>query len=562
MSSNSSILHKWFPAFLIIGILLNATGLFSYILEPDGALYAGIAKRIAATNDWINLYAKGGDWLDKPHFPFWLTALSFKLFGINSFAYKLPAFIFWLAGIYILFIFIKQVYNKATAELSTLIYVIAAHAVISNFDVRAEPYLTTVFLGALYFLYRYQKTRRLNNIIWAAVFTACSIMTKGIFILIPLAGALILYLFTTKQWKEFGNTAWYIYILLTGLFILPELYCLFVQFDMHPEKIVYGRTHVSGLRFFFWDSQFGRFFNTGPIKGKGNPFFFVHTILWAFLPWTVVLCMSVFNIFRKLFHQPKDDLLIKYSALITFLLFSFSGFQLPHYIIIIFPQLAALSADYLLKISNKLRLMNVFIKIQSIMLYIISIAVILIAFFFNLKGQWFVFVFIILLNIIVIIPLRNIALIIFLKKSFCMSLIVHLFLNLFFYPQLGHYESGMQAARWSNKNDKHNPVAVFPEESNSLEFYSNKEVTVIPTLDSLNNFVKNTPGALIYTAENNLQSLKQQGIQTNIVKQFDFYPVSKLNFKFINYKTRSSAISKVDLLQCKSEPNYKSVATE
>lgn len=562
MSSNSSILHKWFPAFLIIGILLNATGLFSYILEPDGALYAGIAKRIAATNDWINLYAKGGDWLDKPHFPFWLTALSFKLFGINSFAYKLPAFIFWLAGIYILFIFIKQVYNKATAELSTLIYVIAAHAVISNFDVRAEPYLTTVFLGALYFLYRYQKTRRLNNIIWAAVFTACSIMTKGIFILIPLAGALILYLFTTKQWKEFGNTAWYIYILLTGLFILPELYCLFVQFDMHPEKIVYGRTHVSGLRFFFWDSQFGRFFNTGPIKGKGNPFFFVHTILWAFLPWTVVLCMSVFNIFRKLFHQPKDDLLIKYSALITFLLFSFSGFQLPHYIIIIFPQLAALSANYLLKISNKLRLMNVFIKIQSIMLYIISIAVILIAFFFNLKGQWFVFVFIILLNIIVIIPLRNIALIIFLKKSFCMSLIVHLFLNLFFYPQLGHYESGMQAARWSNKNDKHNPVAVFPEESNSLEFYSNKEVTVIPTLDSLNNFVKNTPGALIYTAENNLQSLKQQGIQTNIVKQFDFYPVSKLNFKFINYKTRSSAISKVDLLQCKSEPNYKSVATE
>ncbi len=562
MSSNSSILHKWFPAFLIIGILLNATGLFSYILEPDGALYAGIAKRIAATNDWINLYAKGGDWLDKPHFPFWLTALSFKLFGINSFAYKLPAFIFWLAGIYILFIFIKQVYNKATAELSTLIYVIAAHAVISNFDVRAEPYLTTVFLGALYFLYRYQKTRRLNNIIWAAVFTACSIMTKGIFILIPLAGALILYLFTTKQWKEFGNTAWYIYILLTGLFILPELYCLFVQFDMHPEKIVYVRTHVSGLRFFFWDSQFGRFFNTGPIKGKGNPFFFVHTILWAFLPWTVVLCMSVFNIFRKLFHQPKDDLLIKYSALITFLLFSFSGFQLPHYIIIIFPQLAALSADYLLKISNKLRLMNVFIKIQSIMLYIISIAVILIAFFFNLKGQWFVFVFIILLNIIVIIPLRNIALINFLKKSFCMSLIVHLFLNLFFYPQLGHYESGMQAARWSNKNDKHNPVAVFPEESNSLEFYSNKEVTVIPTLDSLNNFVKNTPGALIYTAENNLQSLKQEGIQTNIVKQFDFYPVSKLNFKFINYKTRSSAISKVDLLQCKSEPNYKSVATE
>jgi hypothetical protein len=73
-------------------------------------------------------------------------------------------------------------------------------------------------------------------------------------------------------------------VVLILLFITPELYSLYTQFDIHPEKVVFGRTNVSGLKFFFWDSQFGRFFNTGPIKGNGEPTFFLHTTLWPFYP--------------------------------------------------------------------------------------------------------------------------------------------------------------------------------------------------------------------------------------------------------------------------------------
>jgi len=34
------------------------------------------------------------------------------------------------------------------------------------------------------------------------------------------------------------------------LFITPELFCLYIQFDRHPEKILFGHTSVSGIRFF------------------------------------------------------------------------------------------------------------------------------------------------------------------------------------------------------------------------------------------------------------------------------------------------------------------------
>src|SRR5882672_4474770 len=82
---------------LLLVIIVNASGLFGGILEPDSFLYAYIAKQMAEHNDFINLY-NSTDWLDKPHFPFWITAISFKILGVSSFAYKLPAFLFWLTG--------------------------------------------------------------------------------------------------------------------------------------------------------------------------------------------------------------------------------------------------------------------------------------------------------------------------------------------------------------------------------------------------------------------------------------------------------------------------------
>jgi 4-amino-4-deoxy-L-arabinose transferase-like glycosyltransferase len=136
--------EKYFPYFLLAGILINANGLFIDILEPDGALYATIAKHITLTNDWVNLFGDGHDWLDKPHFPFWVTAASFKLFGITAFAYKVPAFIFWLAGIWFLYVLAKELQNNYTAKVAVIVYIFSLHGLLNNFDVRAEPYLTAL----------------------------------------------------------------------------------------------------------------------------------------------------------------------------------------------------------------------------------------------------------------------------------------------------------------------------------------------------------------------------------------------------------------------------------
>jgi 4-amino-4-deoxy-L-arabinose transferase-like glycosyltransferase len=130
-------LHRWFVPLLIPAILVNAGGLLIPILEPDGALYATIAKTIARSGNFADLYVDGKDWLDKPHFPFWMAALSMRVFGVNGFAYKFPALVFWAAGAGYTWRFALSLYGKPVAQLATLIYVSAAHLVISNNDVRA-----------------------------------------------------------------------------------------------------------------------------------------------------------------------------------------------------------------------------------------------------------------------------------------------------------------------------------------------------------------------------------------------------------------------------------------
>src|SRR6516225_10581729 len=163
---------------VIAGVILNSFGLFNEILEPDGTLYATISKHIAQTNYWINLIGNGSDWLDKPHFPFWITALSFKLFGYTAFAYKLPSFLFWLLGVYYTYQLALKLYNKKTAQLSVIVYITALHVILSNFDVRAEGYLSALIIAALYHIYCITKSKYSIHILYAAIYAACAIMTK------------------------------------------------------------------------------------------------------------------------------------------------------------------------------------------------------------------------------------------------------------------------------------------------------------------------------------------------------------------------------------------------
>ena len=534
-------LHKWFVWLTAIGIAVNASGLLLPILEPDGALYAMIAKQIALTGDYVNLMAEGSDWLDKPHFPFWITAISFKIFGINSFAYKLPALLFWLAGAYYTYALAKKLYNRQTAQVAVLIYLAVEHLIISNNDVRAEPYLTGLMIAAAYYYFLAYRNNKLKNFIAGSLFLAMAVMTKGIFIAVMVFAGFGIEWMLKKKWSELLNYRWWLSVVMVLLFTMPELISLYLQFDLHPEKTVFGRTHVSGVRFFFWDSQFGRFFNTGPIKGTGSKLFYVHTLLWAFLPWSVIFFIIIVSKIKnfKSAIQQSGSYICEGIAFTGFVIFSLSSFQLPHYLNILFPFFSIIVASYLIQPSNTL-FTKIILYSQNVLYVLFFIACIALAVFFGIKPVVPVIIMLVLAAVLIywLFPSRAMQHVI--GRSFAGIMVVNLFLNLVFYPDLFKYQSGNAAATLLKKQQYSRPVYMFNGFSSeyAFQFYSSNPIRKINTadLDSLQSDI------IVYTPQGKADSLQQAGYAIQTIQQFPHFHISQLTGKFINPHTRDSVI--------------------
>ncbi len=337
----------------LFALLINAAAMLSPIINGgDSITYAALSQHIALNNDWASLMLDGKDWLDKPHLPFWITALFFKLGGVSAFTYILPGFLFHLIGGYFTYRIARLFYGREAAWLSVLVYVSVYHLMDSSIEVKAETYLTGFIMGACYYWLRYDVQAKLKYLLLGALFSACAVMTKGVFTLITITSGLACMWLYQKQWHKLWSGKWLLALALSLLFTAPEVIALYLQFDSHPEKLVFGQTNVSGIKFFLWDSQFGRFFNTGPIKNtNGHPFYFVLVFLWAFLPWVAVFAAAMVSGVRRFAAQASGDrahfVFQCGSFFITFLLFSATSFQLDHYTVILFPFAAILCGKFL-----------------------------------------------------------------------------------------------------------------------------------------------------------------------------------------------------------------------
>ncbi len=532
-------LEKWFLWLTVTGILVNISGLFVTILEPDGALYATIAKTIAQSGDFINLKVEGKDWLDKPHFPFWITALSFKAFGVSTFSYKLPALLFWAVGGLYTFLFTAELYTKNIARLSVLIYLTAAHLVISNNDVRAEPYLTGLVIGSVFHFYKASGKGLSFHLLAGSILAACAVMTKGPFVLIVIGSGFIIDWMLKKDWKQFLHYRWWLASLLILLFILPEIYSLYRQFDQHPEKIVFNRTGVSGITFFFWESQFGRFLNTGPIKGKGDLFFYVHTILWAFLPWSILLVAAIFHRIKNHNNKnPSNENIAIGASLVTFALFSLSRFQLPHYMNIVFPFFSIITAQYVYGIHRN-NVIRVWSWIQNSILLLLVALLLVLSVLWNFPNVALIICGILGFSVMILFIFRKHGMTAIFGRTFMISVLLFSFLNLIFYPALLHYQSGSKAAALINTYKPGKPVCTYLENSYSFAFYTREPIEYHQSPESL----KKRAGEqelLVFTSKGHLNTLAQSGLTVRQLGTFPHFHISQLTLRFLNFRTRES----------------------
>ncbi len=541
---------KLFLAVFSAALLVYATGAFLLLMEPDATTYALTSMEMYLNGDYLNLRLRGEDWLDKPHFQFWITALSYTVFGINDFAYRFPSLLFFLLGVYYTYLFGKKYYDLATGYLSALLLMTSLHLIISTSDVRAELILLGLTMMAFYHAIGYLQQQHWQDFVLACFAMGCLIMTKGIFTVIPIAGAVVLSFLFAGNWKSLLRLDWFLMIALSFFFTLPSIWAYYVQFDLHPEKEIFGQKNVSGVYFFLWDSQFGRFLNTGPYQGQGELLFFVHTLLWAYAPWALVAYFALYGKLKAIL-QKKDtyENYTFYGFLSMFVIFSLSKFQLPHYLNPILPLLSVVVAHELLAI-QKQKYVGIFIGIQNFQVLLLMIALGLLHYFF-IEGtfQWDTWL-IIGLGIAGLFwiyvkeknTLRQLVL-----PSMLVILMVGYMLNRDFYPRLLPYQSESQAAFYIKAQQLRGNLATHRLLTRAFDFYLQK-TTPHWTDEQL---LKANPDKnwIVFTDELGLELLKTHQKPFKILKSFKDFHITTLNATFLNKKTREEALKETYLLR-------------
>lgn len=542
------------PLYLLLFVLalaVNFAGINVHFFTDDPGLYASIAKNLVYKKDFLQLFTYNQDWLDKPHFPFWAVLLSYKLFGISAWAYRLPALFFFCLSLLYTFLFTRKYYGPEVGAIAVLILATALNVQLSNTDVRAEPYLMGMIIGSIYHISCLRERLTLGDLLLAALYTAFAIMTKGIFVIAAIYGSLIAQLVFTNELKSLLNFKWLLLIALTVIFTIPEFYALYTQFDLHPEKTVFDRHNVSGIKWFLWDSQFGRFVNNGPIirKASGSMFFFLHTLLWAFAPWCLLFYYSIFRNLKTVFNRSK---LAEYytlgGGLLLLLLFSVSRFQLPFYTNAVFPLFAVITAPFCYVQVNRFETRFRLIA-QWLFIVLLPVAVVVLNVLLKPSNNLFFIIdcilFVLLIILIVATTANTSRMIFFLNCA--AVLFVGFYLNTVFYKTIEPYKGEITAAGYINQQPLgHFPVYSLKAENNVFQFYCNRPVDLIP-IAQFKTLKFNMP-PLIFVTQASIDYLKSVHANFRVLKSFVNYPQENILPKFINKATRNEVLNRVYII--------------
>jgi len=116
--------------------------------------YAEIARLMLTTNDWITPWFEPDvPFWGKPPLSFWAQALSFKLFGINEFAGRLPALLAFIATAWMLWRMAVSAVSAQVAAASVVVYSSMFLTFLAAGTVMTDPYLalgTTWAMVAFY----------------------------------------------------------------------------------------------------------------------------------------------------------------------------------------------------------------------------------------------------------------------------------------------------------------------------------------------------------------------------------------------------------------------------
>ena len=293
-SMGPSALATWL-LFAAIFLAVQIGSLFSPpLLDDVDASHAQAAQHIVDSGNWITCQINGIRYIEKPPLPYWIVAVSFKVFGENTFATHLPNALAMLGLCWLSWLWARRAWGARAGLYAGLGVLTSIGPFLFTRFIIPESYLSLFLLIALYCFITGLETARYNLLYWSYACVGLALLTKGLIAPVFFVGAAIPYLMLTGQWRRWRQLRLFTGTLVFLAVAAPwHILCGLANPDQgnavgnHPTI---GNVH-GFFYFYFVNEHFLRFFSLRyPHDYNKLPFaaYWLLHLVWLF-PWSLFL---------------------------------------------------------------------------------------------------------------------------------------------------------------------------------------------------------------------------------------------------------------------------------
>ncbi len=555
--------NRFFYGVLFFSLIVCLTGMICIpLMDIDAAQYALISREMLERNSFLQIFENGKDYLDKPPMLFWLSAISLKFFGVHDWAYRLPSFLFAILSVYATYRFTLLYYQKTIAQLSAMVLASSQAIFLITHDVRCDTMLMGWVILSIWQLAAWFETNKSKYFIVAFAAIAGGMMTKGPIALIVPILAFVPHFMLRREWKQFFRWEYLIGLLIIAILLIPMSIGLYQQYDLHPGKIIYGVPIKSGLRFYYWTQSFGRYTGENVFHEMSYFTFLLENMLWSFLPWILFFLVALLFRFRdiilsRFWLRQNQEWISVGGFVLTYCVLARSQAQLPHYIFVVFPLAAIVTAVFLHRLffTKDFRIIKTVLQSIHLLIFTILWALAIVAMYVPFK-EVSIFVFILSIFGAVI----YIVLLVFARKwipvpstlvlCFYTVISVNFLLSSNFYPNLLKYQMGNMAADFINQSGlPKNKIYVYgPLDSRALHFYGQHIFEHRYTSSVA------TSNDILIASSDSIPALKLKFPDLKFLHQGPNFSVSMLTPEFLNPATRDKGMHYYSIVDLDGKP--------
>lgn len=313
---------KWVPLVILVAAVFFSffAGLGSApLFNKDEGAFCEATREMLVSGNYVMTYMNGEPRYDKPILIYWLQAASVGAFGLNEFALRFPSALAASLWALAAWLFVRRQWDADKAFLATFLLVTAAQVTIIAKAAIADALLNLFIATAMFSIYRFFETDRKRFMYLAYAAMALGMLTKGpVAVLIPFA---VSFLFC---WRQRALNRWFRAVFNpVGILIFLAIALPWYAAVIHDQ----GMGFING---FFMKHNVKRF--GGSFEGHaGSLIYYLPVALIGVMPYTGLLVAAARRVREDLGAPITQYLWIWFGF--VFVLFSFSGTKLPHYVI-------------------------------------------------------------------------------------------------------------------------------------------------------------------------------------------------------------------------------------